>query len=121
MSDAPLVAGVELGGTKCVCLLAAGPNDIRGEIRVPTRGPTETLAAIAGSKAPLPGVGAGMGGTARGMAGHSGAIRLAAALAQAHRLGRGPQLAGFHRGLPAVVRAHDRVGEPAVEVHPRAG
>jgi len=46
VSDAPLVAGVELGGTKCVCLLAAGPNDIRGEIRVPTRGPTETLAAI---------------------------------------------------------------------------
>ena len=46
MSDAPLVAGVELGGTKCVCLLAAGPNDIRGEVRVPTRGPTETLAAI---------------------------------------------------------------------------
>src|SRR5436309_12658388 len=46
MSDAPLVAGVELGGTKCVCLLATGPNDIRGEIRVPTRGPTETLAAI---------------------------------------------------------------------------
>src|SRR5207302_10097350 len=46
MSDAPLVAGVELGGTKCVCLLAAGPNDIRAEIRVPTRGPTETLAAI---------------------------------------------------------------------------
>ena len=46
MSDAPLVAGVELGGTKCVCLLASGPDDIRGEVRVPTRGPTETLAAI---------------------------------------------------------------------------
>ncbi len=46
MSDAPLVAGVELGGTKCVCLLATGPQDIRKEVRVPTRGPDETLAAI---------------------------------------------------------------------------
>ena len=46
MSDAPLVAGVELGGTKCVCLLATGPQDIRKEVRMPTRGPDETLAAI---------------------------------------------------------------------------
>ena len=46
MSDAPLVAGVELGGTKCVCLLAGGPDDIRDEIRLPTRGPDETLGAI---------------------------------------------------------------------------
>jgi fructokinase len=43
---APLVAGVELGGTKCVCLLATGPEDVRDEARVPTRGPDETLAAI---------------------------------------------------------------------------
>jgi fructokinase len=48
VSDAPLVAGVELGGTKCVCLLAGGPDDIRDEIRLPTRGPDETLAAIDG-------------------------------------------------------------------------
>jgi fructokinase len=46
VSDAPLVAGVELGGTKCVCLLASGPQDIRKELRLPTRGPDETLAAI---------------------------------------------------------------------------
>ena len=47
MSDAaPLVAGVELGGTKCVCLLATGPQDIRDEVRLSTHGPDETLAAI---------------------------------------------------------------------------
>lgn len=39
-------AGVELGGTKCVCLLASGPDDIVEEVRLPTRGADETLAAI---------------------------------------------------------------------------
>lgn len=42
----PLVAGVEMGGTKCVCLLAGGPEDIRDEVRIPTTAPAETLAAI---------------------------------------------------------------------------
>ncbi|WBO22083.1 ROK family protein [Sphingomonas abietis] len=46
MTDAPLVAGVELGGTKCVCVLATGPGDIRAEARVPTTTPGETLPAI---------------------------------------------------------------------------
>ncbi|MBX9795725.1 ROK family protein [Sphingomonas sp.] len=41
-----LVAGVELGGTKCVCLLGTGPDDVRAEVRVPTTSPAETLAAI---------------------------------------------------------------------------
>lgn len=40
------VAGVEMGGTKCVCLLATGPDDIRDEVRIPTTTPVETLAAI---------------------------------------------------------------------------
>ncbi|CAN5380112.1 ROK family protein [soil metagenome] len=44
--DAPLVAGVELGGTKCVVLLATGPNDIRAEARIDTTTPHETLDAI---------------------------------------------------------------------------
>lgn len=44
--SAPLVAGVELGGTKCVCILASGPDDIRAIERVPTTTPDETLAAI---------------------------------------------------------------------------
>ena len=42
----PLVAGVELGGTKCNLILASGPDDIREERRVPTTSPAETLSAI---------------------------------------------------------------------------
>ncbi|WP_066651102.1 MULTISPECIES: ROK family protein [Sphingomonas] len=44
--SAPLVAGVELGGTKCVCILGTGPDDVRAIERVPTTTPAETLAAI---------------------------------------------------------------------------
>lgn len=40
------VAGVELGGTKCVCLLASGAHDIHDEARIATTTPEETLAAI---------------------------------------------------------------------------
>jgi len=40
------LAGVELGGTKCVCILGTGPDDIRAQERVPTTQPRETLAAI---------------------------------------------------------------------------
>jgi fructokinase len=47
MTDTILKAGVELGGTKCVCILASGPDDIRAEERIDTRGPADTLAAIA--------------------------------------------------------------------------
>ena len=46
MTDAPLIAGIELGGTKCVCLLASGPEAIEEEVRIPTTAPAETLAAI---------------------------------------------------------------------------
>lgn len=42
----PLIAGIELGGTKCVCVLASGPDDIRDEVRLPTTTPDETLGAI---------------------------------------------------------------------------
>jgi len=41
-----LVAGVELGGSKCVCILARGPGDILAEVRLPTTTPGETLSAI---------------------------------------------------------------------------
>ena len=46
-STAPLIAGVELGGTKIVCLLASGPDDVRDEVRLPTTSPDETLGLIA--------------------------------------------------------------------------
>ena len=42
----PLIAGVELGGTKCVCILARGPGEVEAEVRLPTAAPGETLAAI---------------------------------------------------------------------------
>lgn len=42
----PLLAGVELGGTKCICILATGPGDIRRQAVVPTTRPETTLDAI---------------------------------------------------------------------------
>ncbi len=44
--QAPLIAGVELGGTKCVCILGSGPGAVEAEVRLPTTRPDETLAAI---------------------------------------------------------------------------
>jgi fructokinase len=38
----PLLGGVELGGTKCVCLLGTGPDDIRFQTSVPTGDDPET-------------------------------------------------------------------------------
>jgi fructokinase len=46
MSEDALVAGVELGGTKCVCVLGSGPDRIVAEQRLPTTMPEETLAGI---------------------------------------------------------------------------
>ncbi|MBO9624347.1 MAG: ROK family protein [Sphingomonas sp.] len=45
-STAPLIAGIELGGTKCVALLASGPGDIREQHVIATTDPGPTLAAI---------------------------------------------------------------------------
>lgn len=42
----PLIAGIELGGTKIVCVLASGPDRVIDEARVPTTTPDETLSAI---------------------------------------------------------------------------
>lgn len=42
----PRFAGVELGGTKCVCILAAGPDAILAESRISTTTPSETLDRI---------------------------------------------------------------------------
>jgi fructokinase len=42
-----IFAGVEMGGTKCICILGRGPDDIRDQQRVPTADPASTLDAIA--------------------------------------------------------------------------
>jgi fructokinase len=42
-----IYAGVEMGGTKCICILGRGPDDIREQQRVPTTDPASTLEAIA--------------------------------------------------------------------------
>ena len=41
-----ILAGVEMGGTKCVCILGTGPSDIRGQEIIPTGEPEATLGAI---------------------------------------------------------------------------
>ncbi|WP_374407495.1 ROK family protein [Pelagerythrobacter sp.] len=41
-----LFAGVELGGTKCVCTLASGPGEVRDQRTIATTVPGETLPAI---------------------------------------------------------------------------
>lgn len=38
-----LFGGIEAGGTKFVCMVAGGPEDIRAEARIPTTNPKETL------------------------------------------------------------------------------
>ncbi len=44
MDATPLYGGIEAGGTKFVCATGTGPDDVRAEIRFPTRGSTEALA-----------------------------------------------------------------------------
>ena len=41
-----IYAGVELGGTKCIAVLAHGPDNIIARETVPTTGPEETLSAL---------------------------------------------------------------------------
>jgi fructokinase len=43
-----LLAGVELGGTKCVCILGTGPDDVRAVERLSTGERDETLRSIEG-------------------------------------------------------------------------
>lgn len=38
-----LVGGIEAGGTKFVCAVGAGPDDVRAEMRFPTTTPEETI------------------------------------------------------------------------------
>jgi fructokinase len=43
MTPTPLYGGLEAGGTKFVCMIAGGPDDIRDEVRFPTTTPDETI------------------------------------------------------------------------------
>jgi fructokinase len=46
-SGLPLLGGIELGGTKCVCVIGTGPEDIRMQLSVPTgNDPDDTLRRI---------------------------------------------------------------------------
>ncbi len=38
-----ILGGIEAGGTKFVCAVGTGPDDIRSEIRFPTTTPEETI------------------------------------------------------------------------------
>lgn len=42
-TEAPLYGGMETGGTKIVCAVGSGPNDLHDEIRFPTGTPEEAL------------------------------------------------------------------------------
>ncbi|HWZ64652.1 MAG TPA: ROK family protein [Steroidobacteraceae bacterium] len=44
-----LLAGVELGGTKCVCVIGTGPGDIRGSVSVPTASDAQATLARLGA------------------------------------------------------------------------
>jgi fructokinase len=39
----PLCGGIEAGGTKFVCAVGSGPNDVRAEVRFPTTTPDATI------------------------------------------------------------------------------
>jgi fructokinase len=43
---AHLYGGIEAGGTKFICTVGGGPNDIRAEERIPTTTPEETLGRV---------------------------------------------------------------------------
>jgi fructokinase len=45
-ASSTLLAGVELGGTKCVCILGTDPDHVRAQERLPTADPGTTLAGI---------------------------------------------------------------------------
>ena len=39
----PLFGGIEAGGTKFVCAVGSGPQDIRAQVSFPTRQPGKTV------------------------------------------------------------------------------
>jgi fructokinase len=65
MEHPTLYGGIEAGGTKMVCAVGSGPDDIRAEVRFPTVAPADTIAQIVAffreqqSRAPLAAIGIG--------------------------------------------------------------
>jgi fructokinase len=43
---APLIAGIEIGGTKCICILGRSPEEIVEQVRLDTRDPATTLGEV---------------------------------------------------------------------------
>jgi len=43
-----LFGGIEAGGTKFVCAIGSGPDDIRKRVRIETTSPDETIAEVIG-------------------------------------------------------------------------
>ncbi|MEO0350283.1 MAG: ROK family protein [Cyanobacteria bacterium P01_A01_bin.15] len=41
-----LLGGIEAGGTKFVCAVGTGPDDLRAEVRIPTTTPKETISQV---------------------------------------------------------------------------
>ena len=46
VSQSPLIAGVEIGGTKCIAILARSPDDVLEHVRLDTKDAATTLAEI---------------------------------------------------------------------------
>jgi fructokinase len=58
----PIYGGIEAGGTKVVCAVGRGPDELLDEVRIPTTGPDETLAQVVAwfaERGPLDAVGVG--------------------------------------------------------------
>jgi len=45
-ASSSLLAGVELGGSKCICVLGTGAHDIHTQVELPTQSPEHTLCKI---------------------------------------------------------------------------
>lgn len=46
VTPSPLYGGVEAGGTKFICMVGSGPDDVREQVRIATTAPAETLAKV---------------------------------------------------------------------------
>jgi fructokinase len=59
----PVFGGLEAGGTKFVCAIGTGPDDIRSQVRIPTTTPDDTIGQVLGffqgeiAKEPLAAIG----------------------------------------------------------------